>query len=249
MITVRPSGERGIATLDWLDSRHTFSFSHYYDPKHMGFGSLRVINEDKVRPAQGFGTHSHKDMEIITYVLEGELEHKDSLGNGSVMRYGDVQRMSAGTGIQHSEFNPSTTNPVHFLQIWILPSQQGISPSYEQTTFTEAEKCDRLRLIGSPDGREGSVTIHQDVNLYAALLQPDVDVTHTLAPTRQAWLQVVRGSVMLNDQPLNAGDGVAITSSSRAITHPESAQVNTLNFHNNGATAAEVLLFDMELSP
>lgn len=233
MITVRPAHERGAATLDWLDSRHTFSFSHYYDPNHMGFGPLRVINEDKVQPAQGFGTHAHRDMEIITYVLEGELEHKDSLGNGSIMRYGDVQRMSAGTGIQHSEFNPSATHPVHLLQIWILPGQQGLPPSYEQTTFTEAQKRDRLRLIGSPDGREGSVTIHQDVNLYATLLGQGATVTHTLAPTRLAWLQVARGAVVLNDQPLNAGDGVAI------------AQPDRLNLRNNGAIPAEVLLFDM----
>lgn len=233
MLTVRPSEERGAAILDWLDSRHTFSFSHYYDPKHISFGSLRVINEDIVQPSKGFGTHSHKDMEIVTYVLQGELEHKDSLGNGSVMRYGDVQRMSAGTGIQHSEFNPSATNPVHLLQIWILPGQQGIAPSYEQTTFTEAEKCDRLRLIGSPHGREGSVTIHQDVNLYAAVLQQGASVSHTLAASRVAWLQVARGSVILNGQSLAAGDGVAISDADR------------LNIQNSETNPAEVLLFDM----
>ncbi len=233
MLTVRPSEERGAATLDWLDSRHTFSFSSYYDPQHISFGPLRVINEDIVQPAKGFGTHGHKDMEIITYVLEGELEHKDSLGNGSGMRYGDVQRMSAGTGIQHSEFNPSATNPVHLLQIWILPGQQGLAPSYEQTTFAEAEKCDRLCLIGSPNGREGSVTIHQDVNLYAAVLQQGTSISHTLATNRIAWLQVARGAVALNGQTLVAGDGVAI------------AQVDSLKIQNGETASAEVLLFDM----
>jgi quercetin 2,3-dioxygenase len=233
MLTVRPSEERGAATLDWLDSRHTFSFSNYFDPKHISFGPLRVINEDIVQPTKGFGTHGHKDMEIITYVLQGELEHKDSLGNGSGMRYGDVQRMSAGTGIQHSEFNPSTTNPVHLLQIWILPNQQGLAPSYEQTTFSEIEKCDRLRLIGSADGREGSVTIHQDVNLYAAVLQQGASVSHALAAGRIAWLQVARGAVVLNDQALVVGDGVAISQGDR------------LNLHNSETDPAEVLLFDM----
>jgi quercetin 2,3-dioxygenase len=233
MLTVRPSHERGVATLDWLDSRHTFSFGNYYDPNHISFGSLRVINEDIVQPAKGFGTHGHRDMEIVTYVLEGELEHKDSLGNGSGMRYGDVQRMSAGTGIQHSEFNPSATNPVHLLQIWILPNQQGLVPSYEQTTFAEAQKSDRLRLIGSPDGREGSVTIHQDVNLYAAVLTQGASISHSLAMGRIAWLQVARGVVVLNDQTLVAGDGVAIS------------QADILNLQNNEAAAAEVLLFDM----
>lgn len=233
MLTVRPSHERGVATLDWLDSRHTFSFSNYYDPKHISFGPLRVINEDIVQPAKGFGTHSHKDMEIITYVLEGELEHKDSLGNGSGMRYGDVQRMSAGTGIQHSEFNPSATSPVHLLQIWILPNQQGLPPSYEQTTFAEIEKGDRLCLIGSPDGREGSVTIHQNVNLYAAVLTQGASVSHTLATHRIAWIQVARGAVMLNGQTLAVGDGVAIS------------QVDALNLHNHETISAEVLLFDM----
>lgn len=233
MITLRPSQERGVATLDWLDSRHTFSFSHYYDPRHMHFGPLRVINEDKVQPDRGFGTHGHRDMEIITYVLAGELEHRDSLGNGSVMRYGDVQRMSAGTGIQHSEFNPSPTHPVHLLQIWIMPHQGGLPPSYEQTTFSEAEKRDRLRLIGSPDGRDGSVTIHQDVNLYAALLQPGSEVRHILAPGRIAWLQVAKGGLSLNDQPLTAGDGVAIN------------QPDTLILQNSGTDPSEILLFDM----
>jgi hypothetical protein len=234
MLTVRPAQERGAVKIDWLDSHHTFSFGNYYDPQHMGFGSLRVINEDKIRPAQGFGTHGHRDMEIITYVLDGELEHKDSLGNGSVMRYGDVQRMSAGTGIQHSEFNPSASNPVHLLQIWILPGQQGLPPSYEQTSFAEAEKRDRLRLIGSPDGRDGSVTIHQAVNLYAALLSEGTRVTHTFASGRSAWLQVARGSVTLNGQPLTAGDGVAIT------------QAGLLQLLGTGDTANEILLFDME---
>lgn len=233
MLTVRPAQERGIATLDWLDSRHTFSFSHYYDPRHISFGPLRVINEDIIQPARGFGTHGHQDMEIVTYVLEGELEHKDSLGNGSVMRYGDVQRMTAGTGIQHSEFNPSSTHPVHLLQIWILPGQQGLTPSYEQTHFAASEKRDRLRLIGSQEGREGSVTIHQDVNLYAATLTPGATVEHSLGNGRLAWLQVTRGEVQLNEYTLSAGDGVGIT------------QTHELRLQGLGSTPAEVLLFDM----
>ncbi len=170
MITVRHAKERGVANFGWLDSRHTFSFGEYYDPAQMGFGPLRVINEDRVSPGQGFGTHGHKDMEIISYVLEGALEHKDSIGTGSVIRPGDVQVMSAGTGIRHSEFNHSKTDPVHFLQIWVVPDRQGIAPRYEQKTFPDAEKRGRLRLVGSSDGRDGSVVIHQDVELFAALL-------------------------------------------------------------------------------
>ncbi|MCS6813852.1 MAG: pirin family protein, partial [Cyanobacteria bacterium] len=170
MITIRSAHDRGVANFGWLDSRHTFSFGNYYDPNHMGFATLRVINEDKVAPGQGFDTHGHRDMEIISYVLAGRLEHKDSIGTGSVIRPGDVQRMSAGTGILHSEFNASQTEPVHFLQIWILPEQRGIQPGYEQKTFTDEEKQGQLRLVGSRDGRDGSITIHQDVNLYASLL-------------------------------------------------------------------------------
>jgi quercetin 2,3-dioxygenase len=210
MITIRASEERGKANFGWLDSRHTFSFGQYYDPKHMGFASLRVINEDKVTPGDGFATHGHRDMEIVTYVLAGALEHKDSLGTGSIIYPGDVQRMSAGTGIQHSEFNPSTTEPVHLLQIWILPAEEGIEPSYEQKTFTFADKQGKLRLVGSRDGREGSIVIHQDVNLYAANLAPGESVAYTFNPSRAAWLQVARGKVTLNDLTLTAGDGAAV---------------------------------------
>ncbi len=210
MITLRPADERGSANFGWLDSRHSFSFGSYYEPNYMGFGNLRVINEDKVIPGQGFATHSHRDMEIISYVIQGELEHKDSIGNGSIIRPGDVQRMSAGTGIAHSEYNPSSDNPVHFLQIWIIPEQTGLKPSYEQKAFTEADKQGKLRLVGSQDGRDGSVTIHQDVDVYSTILNVDETVTHNLATNRSAWLQVVRGEVAVNDRSLNAGDGAAI---------------------------------------
>lgn len=232
MITVRPAQERGTAYFGWLDSRHTFSFGNYYDPNHMGFADLRVINEDKVSPGQGFGTHGHRDMEIISYVLEGALEHKDSIGTGSVIRPGDVQRMSAGTGIMHSEFNASQTEPVHFLQIWILPDTKGISPSYEQKTFSEEEKRGKLRLVGSRDGRDGSITIHQDVNLYAASLQDGETVNHSLNDGRVAWLQVARGAVRLNDQLLSAGDGAAISKETQFALQ-------------GAADTAELLLFDM----
>lgn len=211
MLTIRLAEERGLANFGWLDSRHSFSFGHYYDPRHMGFGALRVINEDRVQPGQGFDTHGHKDMEIISYVIEGALEHKDSIGNGSVIRPGDVQRMTAGTGVRHSEFNASKTEPVHFLQIWILPEAQNLTPGYEQKYFSPDQKQEQLRLIGSRDGREGSVTIHQDVNLYAANLAAGETVEHTLAAGRRAWVQLVRGSVQVNDQQLYPGDGIAIT--------------------------------------
>jgi redox-sensitive bicupin YhaK (pirin superfamily) len=240
MITVRPAQDRGIANFGWLDSRHTFSFGNYHDPNHMGFADLRVINEDKVTPGQGFGTHAHRDMEIISYVLEGALAHKDSIGTGSVIRPGDVQRMSAGTGIQHSEFNASTTDPVHFLQIWILPEQKGIKPGYEQKTIAEAEKRGILRLIGSRDGREGSITIHQDVNLYATILGEGETVSYPLAEGRVAWLQVVRGAVQVNDQTLTAGDGAAITPLGNGEA-TEEAQITLQGTSND----AEVLLFDM----
>ena len=232
MITIRPAHDRGIADFGWLDSRHSFSFGNYYDPKHMGFADLRMINEDKVIPGQGFGTHAHRDMEIISYVLEGALEHKDSIGTGSVIRPGDVQRMSAGTGIQHSEFNASTTEPVHFLQIWILPDQKGIKPSYEQKTFTEVEKRSTLQLVGSRDGRDGSITIHQDVNFYTTALQAGETVSYPLSEGRVAWVQVARGTVQLNDRTLVAGDGAAIA---------QEAQITLQGASNN----AEVLLFDM----
>ena len=232
MITIRPATERGAANFGWLDARHTFSFGNYYDPQHMGFASLRVINEDKVSPSKGFSTHGHRDMEIVTYVLEGALEHKDNIGNGSVMRPGDVQRMSAGTGILHSEYNHSSTDPVHLLQIWILPDQAGIDPSYEQVHFAAAEKQGQLRLIGSRQGRDGSVTIHQDVDLYATQLGLGESVDHTLQPGRTAWVQVARGAITLNDQELTAGDGAAI------------ADISPLSL-TGGSDDAEVLLFDM----
>lgn len=231
MITVRPANERGAANFGWLDSRHTFSFGNYYDPKHMGFASLRVINEDKVLPSQGFGTHGHRDMEIITYVLNGALEHKDSIGTGSVIRAGDVQRMSAGTGIRHSEFNASNTDPVHFLQIWILPETAGIDPGYEQISVAPEDKQGQLRLVGSRDGRDGSITIHQDVSLYAAVLAEGDRVEHTLAPGRVAWVQVVRGAVSINGHNLTAGDGAAVS------------DLGTLSL--TGTNEAEVLVFDM----
>lgn len=232
MITIRPAHARGTANFGWLDSRHTFSFGEYFDPNHMGFASLRVINEDKVTPGKGFGTHGHRDMEIISYVLEGALEHKDSIGTGSIIRPGDVQRMSAGTGIRHSEFNASPTEPVHFLQIWILPEQTGIAPGYEQKTFSEAEKRGKLRLVGSRHGRDGSITIHQDVDLYAANLQAGDTVNHVLTSGRAAWLQVASGSVQLNDRTLTAGDGAAI------------AQEDQISLSGT-ADGGEILLFDM----
>jgi redox-sensitive bicupin YhaK (pirin superfamily) len=231
MLAIRPAAERGVANFGWLNSRHTFSFGHYYDPNFMGFGPLRVINEDRVQPDQGFGTHGHRDMEIISYVLSGALEHKDSMGTGSIIRPGDVQRMSAGSGVRHSEFNASDTEPVHFLQIWILPEQEGLKPSYEQNNFADEQKRGRLRLVGSRDGRDGAITIHQDVNLYATLLGAADVVTHELAAGRKAWVQVATGSAVLNDQQLQPGDGVAIDGPA------------TLRLA--GAPAAEALLFDM----
>jgi redox-sensitive bicupin YhaK (pirin superfamily) len=231
MVRIRRANERGVARFGWLDSRHTFSFGHYHDPEHMGFGPLRVINEDRVRPGRGFDTHGHRDMEILSYVLEGSLQHDDSMGNGSVIRPGDVQRMTAGTGVRHSEFNPSTSDPVHFLQIWILPEVEGLTPSYEQRHFTAAEKHGALRLIGSRDGRDGSVTIHQDVNVYAACLGAGGEVGHRVEDGRLCWVQVARGHVDLNDARLDPGDGAA-------IDEPERLSIR-------GATDSEILLFDM----
>lgn len=231
MFEIRRAGERGTAQFGWLDSRHTFSFGQYHDPRHMGFGPLRVINEDRVQPGQGFDTHGHRDMEIISYVLEGALEHKDSLGNGSVMRPGDVQRMTAGTGVRHSEFNHSKSELVHFLQIWVLPESEGLEPGYEQKTFSEADKRGALRLIGSRDGREGSVTIHQDVDVYAACLGEADEVTHRLAAGRRAWVQLARGRAEVNGTPLEAGDGVGLADQSLVALR--------------GVSEAEVLLFDM----
>lgn len=211
MITVRPANERGHADHGWLDTYHTFSFANYYDPANMGFRSLRVINEDRVQGGGGFGAHSHRNMEIITYVLEGALEHRDSMGNGSVMRPGDVQRMSAGTGIGHSEYNHSADEAVHFLQIWIKPERAGLTPGYEQRTYTPEEKRGQLRLIASHDGRDGSVKINQDAELYATLLEPGEEVEHRLGAGRHAWVQVVDGRVSLNGTALSAGDGAAVS--------------------------------------
>jgi len=232
MLIVRKSDERGTADLGWLYSRHTFSFSDYYDPQHMGFGPLRVINEDRVSPGQGFGTHGHQDMEIISYVLEGALEHKDSIGTGSVIRPGDVQVMSAGTGIRHSEFNHSKTEPVHFLQIWIVPDREGIAPRYDQKRFPDNEKRGRLRLVGSSDGRDGSIVIHQDVQFFAAVLNTGEQVTHALPAGRRAWLQVVRGAVETNGQRIDAGDSAAVD---------EEAAL-TVTARNDDA---EILVFDL----
>jgi redox-sensitive bicupin YhaK (pirin superfamily) len=211
MIAVRRSAERGHAQHGWLDSFHSFSFAGYHDPEHMGFGSLRVINEDRVRPGQGFGTHGHRDMEIISYVLEGGLAHQDSMGNGSVIRPGDVQRMSAGTGITHSEFNASDRDAVHFLQIWIEPSARNVKPSYEEKHFDAASKRGRLRLIASPDGRDGSVTIGQDASLYAALLDGAEAVEFAQRPERKVYVHMVRGAAEVNGQELSAGDALKLS--------------------------------------
>jgi quercetin 2,3-dioxygenase len=211
MLTIRKAHDRGRAQLGWLDSRHTFSFGDYHDPAHMGFRALRVINEDIVHGGGGFATHPHRDMEIVTYVLSGALAHRDSMGNGSTIRPDDVQRMSAGTGVTHSEHNGSATAPVHFLQIWILPATTGTPPSYEQRAYPTAEKRGRLRLVGAQDGRDGAVTIHQDVALYATVLAAGERVRHALAPGRHAWVQVTHGSVDVNGQQLAAGDGAALS--------------------------------------
>jgi quercetin 2,3-dioxygenase len=231
MIILRPSNQRGGADHGWLKTRHTFSFNTYHDPKHVHFRALRVINEDWVAPGTGFGTHPHNDMEIITYVLSGALEHKDSLGTGSIIRPGDGQRMSAGTGILHSEHNPSKTEPVHLLQIWIMPDKKGLTPSYEQKAFPAEEKQGRLRVIASPDGKDGAVTIHQDASLYVSLLKPGEQVEHTLASGRSAWLQVARGSVELNGEKLSQGDGAAVSNESKLTI--------------KGTEDAEILLFDL----
>lgn len=231
MIAIRKSEARGHANHGWLDSYHTFSFANYYDPKYMNFRSLRVINEDVINGGKGFGTHGHTDMEIITYVLEGALEHKDSLGTGAVIKPGEVQRMSAGTGIQHSEFNHSPTDPVHLLQIWLLPDRNGLTPSYEQRDFPLAERQGRLRLVAARDAKDGAVKIHQDVDLYAAVLDKDARVSHVLQSNRYAWVQVARGSVLLNGLALEQGDGAAVSDESELVIE---------------ATAdAEFLLFDL----
>lgn len=231
MIEIRKSEDRGHANHGWLKSQHSFSFADYYDPRHVGFGPLRVINEDRVAPGAGFGTHGHRDMEIISYVLDGALEHKDSMGTGSVLHYGDVQRMSAGSGVRHSEFNGSKTEPVHFLQIWIQPNVQGIAPSYEEKHFATEEKVGRLRLIASGDGREGSVLIHQDASLYAAILNGDDKLEHALQRGRLGYVHVIRGQVEVNGVTLKGGDALKI------------GDEESVSFTN--ADAAELLLFDL----
>jgi hypothetical protein len=228
---IRRSDDRGTGDHGWLHSRHTFSFADYHDQAHMGFRTLRVINEDRVQPGRGFGTHPHRDMEIISYVLDGALEHADSMGNGSIIRPGDVQRMSAGTGVTHSEYNHSRSEPVHFLQIWIQPAERGIEPGYEQKTFPPEDRRDRLRLVASPDGADGSVTLHQDARLYVSLLSPGATISFDRPPERHVWLQVARGRVRVGDTELSAGDGLADSDGS------------TLEI--TGADDAELLLFDL----
>jgi len=231
MITIRRSGERGRTNLSWLDSRHTFSFGHYYDPNQMGFRQLRVINEDRVQPGAGFGSHSHHDMEIISYVLEGTLEHTDSTGTNSAIQAGEIQRMTAGTGITHSEFNPSQVDLVHFLQIWILPNQRALEPAYEQRSFANTATQEGFRLVVSPDGRENSVMIHQDVEVYLASLSSGEEAAYEIRPNRHAWLQVTRGNVTLDDKVLNSGDGAAVSEETGLLI--------------KAADAAEILLFDL----
>ena len=231
MLLIRRSEDRGHAQHGWLDSYHTFSFADYHDPRFMGFGPLRVINEDRVQPGMGFGTHGHRDMEIISYVLEGALAHRDSLGNGSVLRPGDVQRMTAGTGVQHSEFNNSKSELVHFLQIWIIPDRRNLTPSYEEKRFEPEAKRGKLALIASPTGRDGSVAIHQHVDLYAALLASGEQVTHVTERIRKGWVQVARGAIALNGEPLAAGDGAA-------IGYEERIEIDA-------RADSEILLFDM----
>ena len=231
MIVQRRAGDRGHANHGWLDTYHTFSFASYYDARAMGFRDLRVINEDTVAPAQGFGTHPHRDMEIITYVLSGALEHKDSMGNGEVLHPGEVQHMSAGTGVHHSEFNPSPSEPVHLYQIWILPKSRGIEPTYAQKKFPDDERLNRLRVIVSHDGRDGSLKMHQDASIFLATLEPGKAVEHHLALERHGWLQVLRGSVRLNDNTLHKGDGASITDETLVTIQ--------------GVEPAEVMLFDL----
>jgi redox-sensitive bicupin YhaK (pirin superfamily) len=231
MIQVRKAGERGHFNHGWLDTYHTFSFGDYYDPKFMGFRSLRVINDDRVQPGQGFGMHGHRDMEIVTYVLDGALAHKDSMGNGSIIKAGQLQRMTAGTGVRHSEFNPSDRDWVHLYQIWLLPQQTGLKPSYEELALPEEERRGQFRLVASPDGAAGGLTIHQDARLYLATLAPGESVRHDLTPGRAAWLQVLRGSASVLGNELSAGDGVA-------VADEKILPVQT-------ADGAEVLLFDL----
>ena len=231
MITIRHSHERGHLNIDWLDSYHTFSFGNYYDPQYMGWRSLRVINEDRIQPGGGFPTHGHRDMEIITYMLQGSLEHKDSLGTGSIIQRGEVQRMSAGTGIRHSEFNPSSTNTAHFLQIWLIPDRENLPPSYEQQSFNLFKNPGQFQLMATPHNVENTLRIHQDVNLYAACLPSSHRISYSLPPQRYAWIQVAKGEVILNEIPLTIGDGAAI------------AQETELTF--TATNDAEILLFDL----
>jgi len=231
MIHIRKADERGRTAIDWLDSRHTFSFGDHYDPQNMSFRSLRVINEDWVQPGEGFGMHPHRDMEIITYVLEGALQHKDSLGSGGILRPGELQYMSAGTGIRHSEFNPSASEPVHLYQIWLLPERQGLSPAYDQRAFDKQERRGRFRVVAAPDGRDGALTIHQDAEVSLATLGAGEQVCHLIWPGRHAWLQVLRGAVTVNGQPAATGDGVALSEESQVAVQAEQS--------------AEVMLFDL----
>ncbi|MEO1211307.1 MAG: pirin family protein [Cyanobacteria bacterium J06638_20] len=228
---IHERGNRGQTKLGWLDSFHTFSFGGFRDPERMGFRALRVINDDRVIPGAGFGEHSHQDMEIFTYVLDGQLAHKDSLGNGAVINPGDAQIMSAGTGITHSEFNPSETEPVHFLQIWIIPNQVGLAPRYEQRSFSPSERQGKLRLLASPDGRDGAVTVYQDVELLTAALEPEQELHYHIQPDRYGWVQVLRGTLTLNDQELREGDGVQLSGE-------EDLTITT-------QTGTEILLFDL----
>jgi redox-sensitive bicupin YhaK (pirin superfamily) len=231
MITIRRASDRGHANHGWLNTYHTFSFSSYQDPRHMRFRSLRVMNEDFVAPGEGFGTHPHENMEIVTYVLEGALEHKDSMGNGEVLRPGEFQRMTAGTGITHSEFNPSKTEPVHLYQIWLFPERNGLEPSYEQKRFAEEERRNRLRLVASRDAADASLLIHQDARIYLSTLSAGAEVRHDLARDRHAWLQVLRGRVAINGQELNTSDGAAVSDEQQLAVIAESQ--------------AEVMLFDL----
>jgi redox-sensitive bicupin YhaK (pirin superfamily) len=232
MITIRPSAERGHANLGWLDTHYTFSFSDYYDARHMGFRNLRVINEDRVSAGRGFGMHPHRDMEILTYIVDGELSHRDSMGRGATIKRNDVQRMSAGTGVMHSEVNQSA-NPVHLLQIWIVPEAEGLKPSYEDRAFSRKEKQNRLRLIASHDGRESSTTINQDASVYACVLDHAKSVDLELKPGRHAWVQLISGELEINGKKLSKGDGAAITDE------------KTLRVSNNDTEEAEFLLFDL----
>ena len=229
MLTLRPAADRMHTHIGWLDSRHTFSFAEHYDPRYMGFRALRVINEDRVMPGQGFGTHPHRDMEILSYVLDGALQHQDSMGTGSIIRPGDVQRMTAGTGVFHSEFNASETDRVHFLQIWLLPNARGLKPGYEQRAFPTAERVGALTLLASPDARNNSVRINTDADLYSAVLDAGQQVTHAVAPERYIWVQVTRGSVSVNGTAMSAGDGAALAEET-ALTIAAAAPSETIVF-------------------